>query len=344
MEAASQPEICTPEPTRKSSSYNERYSVFPIRDEMSYKFYKQQETIFWSSNDLIFIDDKKHYDALPPAKQRVLDLILAFFLPGDGMINNNIVHRFLLECQTTEETMMFTMQLAIEVVHAETYGLMVYTLYDERKIAELHHIADTSPYMVAKFRCMERWTSSQTTKAERLLAFACAEGIFFCNLFLYVFWFRADNVLPTIIHANELIRHDELLHRDYNCYLHVKEGGIARERALQIVEEFVQIETQFSHYLVERLPGTFRLEDLSAFVQVTGDQVLTHSGYDAHYNATNPFPWMEDSNLVQKNNFFEVRAGNYVRASISDALNWKARAGKVDVESDVYNDFGEVDF
>lgn len=323
-----------------------RASLFPIIDEEGYRFAKLQESMFWSANELSFIDDKKGYATLEDNEKRLLDIILSFFLPGDGLVNNNLIHRFLQECETAEETMMFINQMAIEIVHAETYGLMFYTLYDEDKINDLQEMAESSPYMRKKIDTIEKWTNSERTKPERLLAFACVEGIFFSVLFAVIFWFRSKkNVLPNLIHSNELIAKDETLHRDYGCYLFKKRGGLPWDEAIEIIKEFVGVETEFIGWLVGQGVSDLTEKDLVTFLHLVADNLLAQAGYSPYYKVTNPFSWMNDIALVQKNNFYEIRGGSYTRGSLSDILDWKARAGKgKKSESNIYDDPTSIDF
>jgi len=311
---------------------------------VSYRFYKEQEAIIWSTGELKFITDKKHYDALSPERQQVLDRVLAFFIPGDGVVVNNIVTRFMIDCTSMEERMVYSAQLFIETVHAETYGLIAYTLYNDTKLKELHRLADESPYSRAMLEFMEKWTYSERSWPERLLAYACSEGIFFNAQFLPIFWFRKDSLLPNIVHLNELIRHDELLHRDYGCNRHRHYGGIEPSLAIQIVDEAYQVALPFSLWSTESVRSEFTEEGLKSYVGVISDQVLVKSGYEAYYKTKNPYPWMDDANLVQKLNFFESNAGNYVRFSVTDALDIEARTGRKEVSEDVYNDPSSIDF
>ena len=177
---------------------------------------------------------------------------MAFFLPGDSMVNDNLIERFMKDAKTPEERRMFIFQMAIEAVHEDTYGLMFYTLYDEEKIDRLRKLADESPYMNRKFKFMEKWTKTDAPFAQRLLAFACVEGIFFCVLFAIIFWFRErGSSMSNLIHSNELISKDETLHRDYACFLHKRYGPLEHSVALEIVMEAVEIEEGFIDWLVE---------------------------------------------------------------------------------------------
>lgn len=303
-----------------------------------------QEANIWSANELSFVDDKKHYDVLPPERKRLLEIVIAFFLPGDGMVNNNLIHRFLLDCETSEETYMFIAQMYIETIHAETYGLIAYTLFSEEKMKELQDMADTSPYIGAKAKFIEKWTSSNRPPAERFLAFACVEGIFFSVLFLVIFWFRSFGILPVLMHANKLISEDESLHRNYGCYLHRKRGGVTTQRAMEIVAEAVAVEKLFINWLIGEGIEDLTIPKFEQYLGVVTDNLLVQAGYPTHYHCKNPYPWAETISFINKTNFFEIKDSNYARQSLADALDYMKRAGKTISTTSASADPLSVDF
>ena len=196
-----------------------RYTLFPIQDETSYKFFKTQEGAVWSSNELDFVRDKMDYENLPPKQKHLINLILGFFSSADGMISLNLI-RFMLECETFEEVCFFNAQNFIEVVHAESYSLAVMTyIPDPEKQQEIFEMADNLPCVKAKTDWIEKYMKSNEPRIIRLAAFAIAEGVFFSMLFAIIFWFRSKGVMQIFAFSNEQISKDEGLHRDYGAYL-----------------------------------------------------------------------------------------------------------------------------
>ena len=195
-----------------------RHAFYPILDENGFEFYQKQEMAHWSESEMDFVADKPHYDNAPPKHKRVIDIILAFFLSGDGAICENLIFRFMLECSSFEERAMFISQLHIELIHAATYGLSAFTFkQDEKAMAELIEMVENVECIKRKIAFMEKWMLSDRPKWQRLVAFCCAEGIFFCTLFAIIFWYRSKGWFPNFIFANELIAKDESLHRDYGA-------------------------------------------------------------------------------------------------------------------------------
>ena len=56
--------------------------------------------------------------------------------------------------------------------------------------------------------------------AERLVAFACVEGIFFSGSFCSIFWLKKRGLMHGLTFSNELISRDEGLHTDFACLLY----------------------------------------------------------------------------------------------------------------------------
>lgn len=74
----------------------------------------------------------------------------------------------------------------------------------------LFNAVDTLPYVKKKADWAIRWMNETTTFAERLVAFACVEGIFFSGSFAAIFWLRERGVMPGLTFSNELISRDEV--------------------------------------------------------------------------------------------------------------------------------------
>jgi ribonucleoside-diphosphate reductase beta chain len=345
-----------------------RYSLFPILDEESYTFYQKQENIHWSETEMDFIADKPHYDNAPKRYKRIMDIILAFFLPGDGAISKNIIFRFLLECESYEDMAMFISQLHIELIHAATYGLAAFTFkQDEKAMAELIEMVENVECIKRKIAFMEKWMLSDAPRYQRLVAFCCAEGIFFCTLFAIIFKFRAFGWFPNFIFANELISRDESLHRDYGAHLfrreiakilsqYEKDSKEYKEKyeeikkfTHEIVSEALDVEYGFVEFIlleddVDDTKDDLTVDDLKTYAQLMGDNLLVQLSYSSVYKVKNPFTWLNDISLEQKGNFYEVRIGAYNKKSLSDVLDWRKRAGITKTTHNVYEEPESVDF
>ncbi|KAJ6835796.1 ribonucleoside-diphosphate reductase small chain [Iris pallida] len=78
---------------------------------------------------------------------------------------------------------------------------------------------ETIPCVARKAEWAMRWIDSADGFAERLVAFACVEGIFFSGSFCAIFWLKKRGLMPG------LISRDEGLHCDFACLLYSLLGG-----------------------------------------------------------------------------------------------------------------------
>lgn len=320
-----------------SSTNEDRHNIFPIRDGASYEFFKRQEAALWSTNEMDFIRDRQDYQSLDEKKKRLVKVILGFFAPGDGLVARNLC-RYLLECERFEKMAFLAAQLFIEVVHAEGYGLAISTMLSEEEQKEVFSMSDNVKSIKALAEWMEKYYHSELPAAERYLAYACSEGIFFCVLFAVIFWFRSKGILQNFIFLNEQIAKDETLHRDFGCHRYneelngeeyqafLKEGGFdAHQRAIDIINESVILEDAVIDDLIPEPIDELNKEDLKAFARTVADNLLVQIGYPPQYRTTNKFSWMSEIANQQKGNFYEVRIGSYKQTSLKKALDWKGR-------------------
>ena len=325
-----------------------RYTLFPIADNDMYRQMKTQEVVLWSSNELDFSSDKEHYDRLPPKLKHIIDYVNCFFSSTDGLIVDNIIHRFLVEAKTLEEQSYFITQMYIELVHSETYSLIINTLVtDPVRRTGLFTAANNLMCVRNKNLWMESFMQSDLSKAERLLAFCCAEGIFFISSFLFIFYFRSKGVLPNIIFANEIISRDESIHRDTGILLYSREPKLTDQRAQEIIKQSVDLECQFVSELLPESIEDLHAENVKDYVKYLGDHLLSACGHDKIWNipADSLPTWIRDISLGQKGNFYEVKIGNYVKSNLEEAVNWQGRLiGKKESIHQACTDPSEVDF
>jgi len=93
---------------------------------------------------------------------------------------------------------------------------------DPEEKAKLFNAYDEIPCIKKKASWAMRWIGSQASFAERLVAFAAVEGIFFSGSFCAIFWLKKRGLMPGLTFSNELISRDEGLHCDFACLLYSK--------------------------------------------------------------------------------------------------------------------------
>lgn len=152
------------------------------------------------------------------------------------------------------------------------------------------------------------YITSSTSFAERLVAFACVEGIMFSGSFCALFWLRKRGIMQGLSFSNELISRDEGLHTDFACLLYSKlNNKPTEERVHAIIREAVDIEQEF---ITESLPVALigmNSTLMSEYIEFVSDRLATELGCAKIYGTKNPFPFMELCSLTGKTNFFERR-------------------------------------
>ncbi|CAJ1014622.1 Ribonucleotide reductase, small chain, putative, partial [Leishmania shawi] len=198
--------------------------------------------------------------------------------------------------------------------------LDTYITDSEEKLRLLHAI-QTIPCIQKKAEWAVRWIGSSASFQERLIGFAAVEGIFFSGSFCALFWLKKRGLMPGLTFSNELISRDEGLHTDFACLLynsHIKHK-LPRERVLEIIVDAVNIEREFiCDALPVRLIG-MNAELMAQYIEFVADRLLVSLGEEKHYNATQPFDFMEMISLQGKTNFFEKKVGEYQKAGVMSA-------------------------
>lgn len=307
-----------------------RFVLFPIEHHDIWRFYKQAEASFWTSEEIDLSQDIKDWDNLSPNEKHFISHVLAFFAASDGIVNENLVQHFADEVQYTEAKFFYGFQIAIENIHSETYSLLIDSyIKDPKERHRLFNAIDTIEWVKKKADWALRWIS-EGSFVERLIAFAAIEGIFFSGSFCSIFWLKKRGLMPGLTFSNELISRDEGLHCDFACLLydqHIKHK-LPQDQVTRIIADAVAIETEFvSEALPVKLIG-MNAELMTQYIQFVADRLLLELGCKKIYQVTNPFDFMEMISLQGKTNFFEKRVAEYqkvgVMGSVSDSKD-KAR-------------------
>lgn len=166
-----------------------------------------------------------------------------------------------------------------------------------------------------------RWiTDDQSTFAQRLVAFAAVEGIFFSGAFASIFWLKKRGLMPGLTFSNELISRDEGLHTDFACLLFSHLNNRPSKQVVEdIITDAVAIEQEF---LTEALPCALlgmNANLMKQYIEFVADRLLVALGNDKVYRSTNPFDFMENISLGGKTNFFEKRVADYQKAGVMNS-------------------------
>ncbi|MES2109267.1 MAG: ribonucleoside-diphosphate reductase small subunit [Bacteroidota bacterium] len=295
----------------------DRFVILPIKYPAIWEMYKKCEASFWTAEEIDLGDDQKHWDALNDGERHFISHILAFFAASDGIVNENLAINFMSEVQLPEARCFYGFQIMMENIHSETYALLIDTyIKDATEKDRLFHAIDTVPCVGKKAQWALRWINNGTF-AERLIAFAAVEGIFFSGSFCSIFWLKKRGLMPGLTFSNELISRDEGMHCEFACLLYrMLENKLSQEAATAIITDAVEIEKEFvSDALPVSLIG-MNAKLMGQYIEFVADRWLNELGYDKVYNATNPFDFMEMISLQGKTNFFEKRVGDYQKSGV----------------------------
>ncbi len=304
------------EPILKENS--NRFVLFPIQHDDIWKFYKKAEASFWTAEEIDLGADLKDWDKLTDGERHFISHVLAFFAASDGIVNENLAENFVAEVQYTEAKFFYGFQIAIENIHSETYSLLIDTLIKDPKEKDmLFNAIDTMDCVKKKADWALRWID-EGSFAERLIAFAAVEGIFFSGSFCSIFWLKKRGLMPGLSFSNELISRDEGLHCDFACLLYNNHlvNKMPEETVQEIIRDAVSIEKEFvTDALPVKLIG-MNSDLMCQYIEFVADRLLSELGCAKIYNSSNPFDFMEMISLQGKTNFFEKRVGEYQKAGV----------------------------
>ncbi|KAI4121122.1 MAG: hypothetical protein LQ347_006949 [Umbilicaria vellea] len=309
-----------------------RFVLFPIKYHAIWQMYKKAEASFWTAEEIDLSKDLHDWNnRLNDDERYFVSHVLAFFAASDGIVNENLVERFSGEVQIPEARCFYGFQIMMENIHSETYSLLIDSYIKEQKQRTyLFDAIDTIPCIRKKADWAIKWIQDKnSTFAQRLVAFAAVEGIFFSGSFASIFWLKKRGLMPGLTFSNELISRDEGLHTDFACLLFSHINNRPSKQAVQdVITEAVTIEQEF---LTEALPCALlgmNAALMKQYIEFVADRLLLALGNQKYYNATNPFDFMESISLAGKTNFFEKRVGDYQKAGVMASTTKKENNGE----------------
>ncbi len=297
---------------------NDRFVIFPIKHKEIWAMYKQAEASFWTAEEIDLQQDMTDWEnKLTKDERHFIKHVLAFFAASDGIVNENLAINFLNEVQYPEARCFYGFQIAIENIHAETYSLLIDTYIKDNKEKDfLFNAIETLPCVAKKADWAMRWIENGSF-AERLVAFAAVEGIFFSGSFCSIFWLKKRGLMPGLAFSNELISRDEGLHCDFACLLYSQlQEKLSTEAVTGIITEAVEYEKEFVTDAIPVALIGMNAKLMCQYIEFVADRLLGELGCPKVYNATNPFDFMEMISLQGKTNFFEKRVSEYQKAGV----------------------------
>lgn len=297
----------------------DRFVLFPIKHNDIWAMYKKAMASFWTAEEIDLYSDLNDWESLNAQERHFISHILAFFSASDGIVNENLALRFYNDVQLPEARAFYGFQIAMENIHAETYGLLIDTyIKDAAEKNKLFKAIETIPCIKKKADWAMKWINGNESFAERLVAFAAIEGIFFSGAFCSIFWLKKRGLMPGLTFSNELISRDEGLHCDFAAMLYRDyiQDKPSEARIRDLISGAVEYELEF---ITDALPVSLigmNADMMKEYIKFVADRLMRSLGYSNIYNAKNPFDWMELISMQGKTNFFEKKVAEYQKAGV----------------------------
>ena len=312
-----------------------RFVIFPIQHHDIWEWYKKSEASFWTAEEIDLHQDLTDWTSkLNEDERYFIKHILAFFAASDGIVNENLAENFVNEVQYSEAKFFYGFQIMMENIHSETYSLLIDTyVKDDAEKDQLFNAIENFPAIKKKADWALKWIDSPSF-AERLIAFAAVEGIFFSGAFCSIFWLKKRGIMPGLTFSNELISRDEGVHCDFAVHLHNHHlvNKVPKDRIRSIIVDALNIEREF---ITESLPASLigmNSNLMTQYLEFVTDRLLVELGCEKEFNTKNPFDFMDMISLQGKTNFFEKRVAEYQKAGVANTTD--KEANKISFDAD----------
>ena len=299
-----------------------RFVIFPIEHNDIWEYYKMHQAAFWTAEEVDLSSDIRDWEALTDNERYFIKNILSFFAASDGIVNENLAENFYREVQYPEAKFFYGFQLAMENIHSLMYSLLIDTyIKDDKEKSECFDAINKMPAIQKKAKWAIEWINNDSF-AERLVAFAAVEGIFFSGSFCSIFWLKSKGIMQGLCNANSLIFNDENLHCNFAIHLlnnHL-EKKLSQKRIKEIVLSALEIEKEF---ITESLPVSLigmNSNLMIQYLEFVVDGLLVKMGCDKEFNVNQPFKFMEQIAIETKGNFFESRTMEYQKAKLNETI------------------------
>ena len=301
-----------------------RFVIFPIEHNDIWEFYKQHQAAFWTAEEVDLTNDIRDWENLTDNEKYFIKNVLSFFAASDGIVNENLAENFYREVQYPEAKFFYGFQLAMENIHSLMYSLLIDTYINNPKEKdECFNAIDRLPAVQKKAKWALEWIE-KASFAERLVAFAAVEGIFFSGSFCSIFWMKSRGIMQGLCNANSLIFKDENLHCDFAIHLlnnHLEERP-SEKRIKEILLSALEIEKEF---ITESLPVSLigmNSNLMKQYLEFVVDGLLVKMGCSKEFNVEQPFKFMEQIAVETKGNFFESRTMEYQKAKLNETISF----------------------
>lgn len=201
---------------------------------------------------------------------------------------------------------------------SETYSRLIDAyIKDDVEKEKAFNATTEMPTVAKKMNWAYQWITNGTFE-EKIVAFACVEGILFSSTFAGIFGFKdMKKHLPGLYWANTEISRDEASHYDFATYYYMNyvENKLTNDRLLELVLSAYNVEKQFIEDCFIYNPIGFSKDKMIQYIQYVTDTILIRFGLEEYFNVNQPFKYMEQIAIPRRANFFEGRVAEYSSVS-----------------------------
>lgn len=306
----------------------------PMQYPQFFHLYKNSIKNIWTTDEIDFSMDFEHLrDKLSPQEAHLIRRLVAFFATADNIVAHNLVLNLYKHINSPEFRMFLGKQLFDEMLHVETYLLLVDNYIpdmDERKAAFDAYQNIPSVKLKADF-CFKYMDSIDALDIldtdekkrqfiENLICYAaCVEGLFFFGSFAYVYFLRSKGLLPGLATATNWVFRDETTHIEAAMaaiavmrqeYPQLFDESL-EEKVNQMMAEAISVEMTFCQDVLSYGISGLSPALMKEYLEYVADQRLIQLGFKRKYFAKNPFSFMLLQDLQPLTNFFEKRVTEY---------------------------------
>lgn len=301
----------------------ERDTKFPIYHKDLWDYYKKQQHAIWTAEEIDLSKDT--FEGIPEKSVYILKNLLAFFGVSDTIVQDNLADEIVSEFSSIEEIKSnYLYQAYIEDVHSEIYSRLIDQLIkDDKEKFEMFNSIKTNIIVSDKVKWAKKWLENGSL-LQRVVAFSLVEGLAFSSTFAFLMFFREKYPqLQGLGQANELILVDELMHMNFAIMLYnnyVKEElKLPKEEVREMILDCYETEKLFVKSIYKDGDVIGLAEDkMIQYIQYMTDNLLYYYGLPLEFNVSQPLQFMSGISLVVRQNFFEVKSGEYARVENVD--------------------------
>jgi ribonucleotide reductase beta subunit family protein with ferritin-like domain len=305
-----------------------RFNLLPIEYPEIWNLYKQQQASFWRVEELDFSKDYEDFKTLNEDEKTVIKMVLAFFSGLDGLVNFNIQQNLINNFVPLEIQMCYGIQVAMENIHNETYAIMLTTLVkDETELNHLFKSLESIPSIKKMKKFGEKYMKKRVPTYQKVVAFACIEGIMFSGAFAVIFWLKnykqGKGFMTGLMMSNEFISRDEGLHVRFAEMLYEMIKFKDETQTIKIIGEAVKIATDFMMDAIKTKLIGLSNESMEQYIKYVADRLIIGLGYKKRFFKENPYSFMNTIGMSSKTNFHDRRVAEYQMADLSNADDLK---------------------